>query len=474
MRIFSRNSFSPRMRQRIPATEHRSIECRHLIISILSLTVGIQWITWLLQVSLFSFLPFQQPVSPRTGSHVSTSSSSLSSRTPCGDLQRGIPGMDEANDVLWQQPVETCDTRPPRAIFFLAHGCNHKMSDWFSRHPVVCPECLGLPEERAIVQMGLDRNFVVVAISSIGRCWSKEADGRRVISILQGMQNLLDDTHPSSPLSLPIIAFGASSGGFFVATALPKLLHEMGTTIHPVGGSSNVMVAPSTTEKVSITKATTFTDHHPRRFLFSICGFISQVMVTAPGAYIPGTAVWITMSRDKPSVQAAEQLVRTNQKRQSLLSSSSSRLVRGSRNRIRTRGVGDEDDEEFAPGGGVYHIPLYPLPITDQYFSDRIGAAIVSPTDSMRLTRALRDATPPYLNETGYLLRDPRHSDWREVIGPVLPKLLTTSLSWSYDSLQPDHSAISEILNVAWGRHELSRDGVSNALDLILHSIGKC
>ena len=76
------------------------------------------------------------------------------------ELQRGLPGLDV--DVLWQHPA-----KKPRAILFVAHGCNHAMTDWFSPTAGICEDCIGLPEERAIVATALAKNLVVCRVSGI-------------------------------------------------------------------------------------------------------------------------------------------------------------------------------------------------------------------------------------------------------------------------------------------------------------------
>jgi hypothetical protein len=71
------------------------------------------------------------------------------------------------------------------------------------------------PEETRLVGKALERGYAVVAVSSVGRCWSAPADGPRVKAALS------DITSKNADLAgKPIFAFGASSGGAFVG-ALP-------------------------------------------------------------------------------------------------------------------------------------------------------------------------------------------------------------------------------------------------------------
>ncbi|CAJ1890912.1 unnamed protein product [Cylindrotheca closterium] len=136
-------------------------------------------------------------------------------------------------DVLWAAPTKRESNKSsPCGILFVAHGCNHAHTDWF----VKCPQgCLGLPEEVAIVDLALERNLVVVAVSSENRdfkCWLPEVDGPRVASVLQ---KISEKYAPASSL-LPIWAFGASSGGALVSV--------LGNYIKLQGYLSQIMARP--------------------------------------------------------------------------------------------------------------------------------------------------------------------------------------------------------------------------------------
>ena len=82
-------------------------------------------------------------------------------------------------ELVWQRPRGA-----ERAVILLAHGCSHSATDFFPFDRKKCTKCLGLPEERRIVQAALARGFVAVAISSAdrvhSRCWDPQTDGPRV------------------------------------------------------------------------------------------------------------------------------------------------------------------------------------------------------------------------------------------------------------------------------------------------------
>lgn len=107
-------------------------------------------------------------------------------------------------EVIWQIPDS------PKAILFLAHGCDGRAANFWDRSPS-CPNCIGLPEERLIALYALARQFAVLTISSTGRCWSLRKEKYKVKRIIKSWieKNQLG--------KLPITALGASSGGYFVS-----------------------------------------------------------------------------------------------------------------------------------------------------------------------------------------------------------------------------------------------------------------
>ncbi|XP_052177325.1 uncharacterized protein LOC127791468 [Diospyros lotus] len=107
-------------------------------------------------------------------------------------------------DLVWQIPES------PKAVLFLAHGCSGRALNFWDRSQT-CPDCVGLPEERLIVLEALSRKFAVIAISSVGRCWSFGEERMIVKGIIKRWvaKRRLDN--------LPLVALGASSGGHFVS-----------------------------------------------------------------------------------------------------------------------------------------------------------------------------------------------------------------------------------------------------------------
>ncbi|KAL5989838.1 hypothetical protein ACLOJK_010733 [Asimina triloba] len=116
------------------------------------------------------------------------------------------PSLEVMNgtDVIWQIPDSS------KAVLFLAHGCYGKAANFWDTS-TSCPNCVGLPEERLIVLHALARKFSVLTISSIGKCWSLGKDKDRVKGIIRWF------IEEYKLEKLPIVALGASSGGYFVS-----------------------------------------------------------------------------------------------------------------------------------------------------------------------------------------------------------------------------------------------------------------
>ena len=293
------------------------------------------------------------------------------------------------------------ETMAPTSILFLAHGCNHRMTDWWlpkSTDDDACPDCLGLPEERAIVQAALDRHFLVVALSSLHKCWSA-MDATRVVKVLMQLQLKWSNKINKNPP--PFLAFGASSGGHFVSSILPRSLEQHGTRLE--GLISQIMATPIDIDD----------DHH------SISNDVR----------LPKAVGYIVMSRDTRTDQQAQQRVQEWQ----------------------TLGV------------PVQYRQVKPLAIGSDFFASRIPE--IDHSLSKKLVQALHDAR--LLNVEAYLMQNPRRSEWRSVLELVLSR----SDGHYKDTLIHDQSPLSEVMNVAWGEHEMTREGVNESFEFLLKHI---
>ncbi|QCE01680.1 Alpha/Beta hydrolase fold [Vigna unguiculata] len=107
-------------------------------------------------------------------------------------------------DLIWQVPES------PKGVLFLAHGCDGRALNFWDKSPE-CPDCIGLPEERLLVLHGLAQGFAVITISSAQRCWTF---GKEVLVV----KDIIEWWSGRSKLEkLPLVALGASSGGYFVS-----------------------------------------------------------------------------------------------------------------------------------------------------------------------------------------------------------------------------------------------------------------
>jgi hypothetical protein len=142
-------------------------------------------------------------------------------------------------EIIWQIP----DT--PKAVIFLVHGCNGRAVNFWDRSST-CSNCIGLPEERLLVLHALARKFAVLTISSVGRCWTFGEERLIVKDILKWW------VEKNKLQQLPIVALGASSGGYFVSVLANELKFS----------SITLMIAEGVFEKMDISE-----DYPPTLFV---------------------------------------------------------------------------------------------------------------------------------------------------------------------------------------------------------------
>uniref|UniRef100_A0A7S0SD81 Uncharacterized protein n=1 Tax=Mantoniella antarctica TaxID=81844 RepID=A0A7S0SD81_9CHLO len=294
----------------------------------------------------------------------------------------------DAVEVVWQGAASS----PPRGTMFLAHGCNHAATDFFPRC-AQCPKCTGLPEETALVGKARARGYAVVAVSSVGRCWSGAADVPRVKRAIDAV--VAKNVHLAGK---PVFAFGVSSGGAFVG-------------ILPFFTAVDGIIAQISSVRL------------PKLDNFSLAEELRAQ--GGRGDFPP--VVFSHMARDELT----------------------GKLIDGAKKYLERMGT------------PVRITELSPLPIHDGFFAARIHAAsgdglgavgvggaggAIGAETSAAMAGALRQAD--MLDARGFLAEDPRASNWRDALEPLA----------AADSLQPDKSALSEVLNVAYALHEVSSD----------------
>jgi zinc transporter 2 len=105
----------------------------------------------------------------------------------------------------------------------------------------------------------------------------------------------------------------------------------------------------------------------------------------------------------------------------------------------------------------IISIPSFP--ITPTYFSTKIPHISIDASNQLYLALLNNN----YLDSNNYLIQDPRTSNWRNVVRSVSNE----KLLGYHDSLVADRSPISEVLNVAWGYHEITSDFIKETIDFI-------
>ncbi|KAF5947159.1 hypothetical protein HYC85_013116 [Camellia sinensis] len=125
-------------------------------------------------------------------------------------------------DVIWKIPDS------PKAVLFLAHGYSGQANDFWDKSSE-CPNCIGLPEERLIVLHTLARKFAVLTISSAGTCWLVEGE----IMIVKGIIEWWVEKYKLE--KLPLVALGASSGGYFISMLATYMRFSSITVMIAVG-----------------------------------------------------------------------------------------------------------------------------------------------------------------------------------------------------------------------------------------------
>ena len=363
------------------------------------------------------------------------------------DAKSGAPAIE----LVWQRPRRP-EGAAPKGIVFLAHGCHHAAVDFFPASDR-CVRCAGLPEEARVAAKALTRGYVVAAVSSEKACWNTQGDARRVASALDRVRR----RNPDLPRGAPVFAFGASSGGAFVAalpffadvdgvvaqiagvgfprdprsnTAFFATPAELGDALREARGGADAKATPGGNGDVARGEATsettssaTSSEAEARRDDGGENGVFKTV------AYPP--VVFSHMSRD------------------ALVGA----LVDESRAFLDAAGVPTRVTE------------LAPQPVDAVFFHRRVVRAadaegdgergpgatepVIRVADSAAMAAALREGG--LLDSEGYLKRDPRASEWRDA-------LRRKGAAPSFDALVPDRSATAEALNVAFAAHELSSD----------------
>ncbi|BBN09541.1 hypothetical protein MPTK1_4g20580 [Marchantia polymorpha subsp. ruderalis] len=116
----------------------------------------------------------------------------------------------DGTEYVWQIPSFSDPSKKVRGIVFFAHGCYGRSTFFWDTHPN-CENCTGMPEERLLTLNSLSRGYAVIAVSSTAECWKASVDVPKVVTVLKSWTARYRLEH------LPVVALGASSGGYFVS-----------------------------------------------------------------------------------------------------------------------------------------------------------------------------------------------------------------------------------------------------------------
>lgn len=192
------------------------------------------WHLLVLAITTVVFAPAILFILRSSKGDVSVSSPSLGEKwNSIRPMVQFSPTLEYVNgsEVIWQIPESA------KGVLFIAHGCHGKAVNFWDRSPN-CPNCVGLPEERLLVLHALVQKYAVITISSTDVCWSFRRDKKNVKSILEWW------VHKKNIEKLPMVALGASSGGYFIS-ALATEFHFDSITIMIAEGVFEAMESHS-------------------------------------------------------------------------------------------------------------------------------------------------------------------------------------------------------------------------------------
>jgi zinc transporter 2 len=135
----------------------------------------------------------------------------------------------DEQEAIWEKP-----RGEPRGVFLLLNGCNHGADGWWDAQ-AGCDDCLGLPEEKAIVKAAIDRGHVAVALSVVQqrtkmRCWANLTPPNLNTDMKSTLKTVKLLVEREGWQGLPLYAWGGSSGGTFAAR-LPYYLPMKGIMV---------------------------------------------------------------------------------------------------------------------------------------------------------------------------------------------------------------------------------------------------
>lgn len=185
-----------------------------------------------------------------------------------GPVAERLRAGDVDVEVVWRSAAGGA-TR----LALLLHACTHSAYDFFAPGPA-CPACVGLCEEARVADAFSDAGFDVAALSSRDRrsgCWADgdAAAARAVVAAWRG--------RAGAPDGAAVVAFGASSGGWFAevlgAAGVAAAAFSQVAPGHKAGGHHLLALTSMPRDARGHERARAFFDAFPpdRRAPFAEC-----------------------------------------------------------------------------------------------------------------------------------------------------------------------------------------------------------
>ena len=277
-------------------------------------------------------------------------------------------------------------------VLLMSHGCSHSATDWWPPSPS-CTRCTGLPEETRIVAAALQAGMFAVAISSVDRDTMCWHVAHDAPRVLDALEVVLASVNISD--TVPRFAMGASSGGAFSA-----LLPTYTQPPHPPWRAVAVQIMGVPPDMLSMAPMSSSSSD----------GNASTLAAQYP------PSLWVHMPRDAALAE----------------------LVQSDLATLRASNVTAEE------------VQVHPLAVSPQFLTERIGG--LSNETATAVHGALVKAD--LLDGNGFLRQDPRRAPWREALAAAGVLDANSTLA-GHDTLAPDESALSEVLNLAYAVHEI-------------------
>lgn len=282
--------------------------------------------------------------------------------------------IQSTQEVIERTQVSWTSAKSAKGIMLLFHGCNHDAEDWFY-----------LPEEKTFILNALEQNFHLIAISSaerIGpRCWNinflhtdEDLKWHPDLSQVLKVTELLIEREKWH--NLPVVAVGASSGGYF-ASMLPFYWNQQAT--NPIKAIISI-IAP--THPISISRIKSGSP-------FPAIGFIE-------------------MSKDMYTEETIF------------------------------------NDAKLLHSQKIEHEiwKVAPVPLSLTFFYEKLNITLFQSAEMYNTLHKDK-----YLTSQDYLVADPRRSGWKASL------TRQTNLK---DLVETRYFEIEELMNVAWGSHEMT------------------